>query len=189
MCLIPQINILSHSRRDKARQGGEFVLIPLMAKSYHINEHFFTMANKCCSVKVWIFARYVQCWKGYIGNKPRYCNLLCGLCSKVHRDLLFLWEISKLAKNPAHLDSDLGVVMDDNDDDLYVMENNDDATQFDVCLGAESPLSANLTKLPNLSLPQLQSVNLARFDLNIRCARRPPLHKFHHKCKFGLYLM
>ena len=124
-----------------------------------------------------------------------------------------------MAKNPAHLDSDLGVVMDDNDDDLdidlgvvmdgndddlnmdlcvalddndddlYVMENNDDATQFDVCLGAESPLSANLTKLPNLSLPQLQSVNLARFDLNIRCARRPPLHKFHHKCKFGLYLM
>ena len=38
MCLIPQINILSHSRRDKARQGGEFVLIPLMAKSYHIHE-------------------------------------------------------------------------------------------------------------------------------------------------------
>ena len=105
-----------------------------------------------------------------------------------------------MAKNPAHLDSDLGVVMDDdendldidlvvamddnddaldiavgvviddNDDDLYVMEDNDDATQFDVCLGAESPLSANLTKLPNLSLPQLQSVNLPRFDLNIRCA-------------------
>ena len=131
------------------------------------------MVNKCCSVNmkyVGIFARYVQCWKGYIGNKPRYCNLLCGLCSKVHRDLLFLWEISKLAKNPAHLDSDLGVVMDDNDDDLYVMDDNDDATQFDVCLGAESPLSANLTKLPNLSLPQLQSVNLPRFDLNIRCA-------------------
>ena len=94
-----------------------------------------------------------------------------------------------LDDNNDALDIDLGVVIDDNDDDLYVMDDNDDATQFDVCLGAESPLSANLTKLPNLSLPQLQSVNLARFDLNIRCARRPPLHKFHHKCKFGLYLM
>ena len=91
--------------------------------------------------------------------------------------------------NDNDLDIDLCVALDDNDDDLYVMDDNDDATQFDVCLGAESPLSANLTKLPNLSLPQLQSVNLARFDLNIRCARRPPLHKFHHKCKFGLYLM
>ena len=87
-------------------------------------------------------------------------------------------NILKFAKNPNDLDID-GFAMDDKDD----------ATQFKVWLGAESPLSANLTKLPNLSLPQLQSVNLARFDLNIRCPGRPPLHKFHHKCKFGLYLM
>ena len=78
----------------------------------------------------------------------------------MHRDLLFLCLLPrnlKVGKKSADVEIDLG-------------DNDDAASQFDICLGAESPLSANLTKLPNLSLPQLQSVNLARFDLNIRCA-------------------
>ena len=41
--------------------------------------------------------------------------------------------------NKDDLDIDLCVALDDNDDDLYVMDDNDDATQFDVCLEQNPP--------------------------------------------------
>ena len=37
---------------------------------------------------LWYLRGMISRRKGHIGNNPRYCNLLCGLRSKVHRDLL-----------------------------------------------------------------------------------------------------